>query len=121
MFARRVRRGAAFIEVLLALVLLAIGGTALITLLGQTAHSMESLRRSEIETRAAAAELSALSVLSRADLVGREGRRRVHGWTLDITRTSASLFDARIAASDTGMVLLRTTLYRPDTSDASSP
>lgn len=114
--AAKARRGASFIEVLVSLVLLAIAGTALITLLGQTAHSLESLHRSEVETRAAAFELSALAFLDRPALVARVGRSRPHGWSMQINRVSADLFDVSVAASDTGIVLVRTTLYRPDTS-----
>ena len=120
MRARRTRRGSSFIEVLLALLLLAVGGTALVTLLGQTAHSMRSLHVTEAETRAAAAELIALSILSRSELVALVGRNRSHGWTLDVARISANLFDVSIAASDTGNVLLRTAFYRPDSSNAPS-
>jgi Tfp pilus assembly protein PilV len=117
----RPRRGSSFIEVVLALVLLAIAGTALITLMGQTAHTIESLRATERQTEAASAELSALAVLSAPQLVQRTGRTRIHGWSMSIDRTSADLFDVAIAASDTGMVLLRTTLYRPDTTAHAAP
>jgi len=109
------RRGSSFIEVVLALVLMAIAGVALITLMGQTAQSIESLRATERQTRAASVELSALSVLGTTELSERVGRMHVRGWSMSIERTSTNLFDVAIAASDTGMVLLRTTLYRPDT------
>jgi Tfp pilus assembly protein PilV len=59
------RRGSTFIEVLLSLVLLAISGTALVTLLGQTAHAIRSVRESEIQTGAAGLEVSALAQLER--------------------------------------------------------
>ena len=115
------RRGSSFIEVLLALVLLVIAGTALVTLLGQTAHSIKSLEATEIQTRAAARELGALSVLSRADLAARVGRTRPHGWSMQVNRTAPDLFEVAIAESDTGMTLLRTVLYRPDTVNNGSP
>ena len=118
MRARRRRRGSAFIDVLLSLVLLAIGGTALITLLGQTSHTIESLHQSELQTRAASRQLNALAVMSRTELLTRVGRQTVRGLSLSITREGAELFDVSIATSDAGKVLLRTTLYRPDTTDA---
>lgn len=116
----RPRRGSSFIEVLLSLVLLAIGGTALITLLGQTARSIESVRAAEVQTRAASVEIGALAVLTGPQLAARAGRTITHGWFMSIDRPAPGLFDVSIAASDTGMVLLRTTLYRPDsaTNDA---
>ena len=117
----RPRRGSSFIEVLSSLVLLAIAGTALITLLGQTAQSLENLRAAEVQTRAAAFELSALATLDRAALAGRVGRTRSHGWSMQITRPAPNLFDVAVAASDTGMVLLRTKLYRPDTTTNATP
>src|SRR5215212_4406068 len=109
------RAGSAVIEVLIALVLLAVSGTALVTLLGQTRRSIATLGESERQTRAAAAELNALSLLGRSDLAARVGRTTVHHWSLRIDHLATDLFDVGIAPSDTGAVLLRTTLYRPDT------
>jgi hypothetical protein len=120
MAARR-RCGSSFIEVLLSLVLLAIAGTALITLLGQTVTTLESLRATEAQTRAAGFELSALAMFDRAALSARVGRTRSHGWSMQINRPAPSLFEISVAASDTGMVLLRTTLYRPDTATNVTP
>jgi hypothetical protein len=119
--AARPRRGSSFIEVLLSLALLAIAGTALITLLGQTVHSLENLGATEIQTRAAGFELSALATLDRAALSARVGRTRSHGWSMQINRPAPDLFEVTVAASDTGMVLLRTTLYRPDTTANVTP
>jgi type II secretory pathway component PulJ len=115
------RRGSSFIEVILSLVLLAIGGTALVTLLGQTSRSIESLRDAEEETRAAGRELSALAVLDRAQLAARVGQSRAHGWSLRVVRPTANLFDVSIAATDTGAALLRTTIYRPDSVASAIP
>jgi len=117
----RPRRGSAFIEVLIGLVLLAVSGTALITLMGQTARTLEQLRLTETQTRAAGLELGAFAILNRAELAQRVGATRVHGWSIRVSRTSDALFDVVIATSDTGMVLLRTTLYRPDTATNANP
>jgi Tfp pilus assembly protein PilV len=117
----RPRCGSALIEVLIGLVVLAIGGTALVTMLGQTMHSVESLRAAEIQTRAAASQLATLSILTRSELTQRVGRSNASGWSLTIERMSSDLFSVAIAASDTGLVLLRTTLYRPDTASHATP
>jgi len=108
------------IEVLVALVLLATAGTGLVTLLGQTAHSMRATLLAERETRRAAEELDRLALLDRAGLGALAGRTRQRGWTLDVTVVDSSLFEVSIAASDTTITLLRTTLYRPlsDAADA---
>lgn len=115
------RNGSTFIEVLLSLVLLAISGTAFVTLLGQTAHAIEKVRESEIQTRAAALEVSTLAPLGRAALIARVGRTRLRNWSIDIDRVSPDLFDVRVSPSDTGLVLIQTTLYRPDSTNRATP
>jgi Tfp pilus assembly protein PilV len=120
MLASQPRRGSALIEVLIALVLLAIAGTGLVTLLGQTGHSMRSTLEAERTTRRAAAELDRLSLLDGHELLALVGQRQSHGWAIDITASAPGLFDVRIAESDTSAALLQTTLYRPrsDSSNA---
>jgi Tfp pilus assembly protein PilV len=112
------RRGAAMIEAVIAVVMLAVAGTGLITLLGQTRHSMRTLRESERATRDASVELDRLVLLDRTDLVAREGRSSSEGWSIRVTQIDAALFDVSIAPSDTSATLLNTTVYRPDTSNA---
>lgn len=110
----RKRRGSVLIEVLVSLVLLAIGGSALVTLLGQTSHSMRTAIDTERLTRSASEQLDWLAVESRPALVERIGRTVLRGWTIDVRQTSPSMFDISVAASDTGAALVHTTLYRPD-------
>lgn len=114
------RAGSALIEVLIALVLLASAGIGLVTLVGQTAHTMRSLRRSELETLDASAELDRLVLLDAESLYALAGRHSRHGWTIDITQISPTLFELYVARSDTTPRLLGTTLYRrpADTTDA---
>jgi Tfp pilus assembly protein PilV len=109
----RRRSGAAIIEVLVAIVMLALTGTALITMLGQTSYSMQTTIESERLARAATVELNRIVLADRSTLVASVGRRAVRGWTIDVASISPALFDVRIAESDTGAALLRTTLYRP--------
>jgi Tfp pilus assembly protein PilV len=110
----RKRRGSALIEVLVSLVLLSIGGTALVTLLGQTAHSMQTAAESERLTQGASEQLDWLAIASRPELVTRSGRTMLRGWAIEVRQTSPTMFDITVAASDTGAPLVRTTLYRPD-------
>jgi Tfp pilus assembly protein PilV len=114
------RSGSALIEVLMALVLLALSGTALITLLGQTAHSMRTTLESEQLARAGAAQMNRVVIVPRDSLLAHVGRHLVNGWTVDVTKISASLFAVSVAASDTTEVVLHTVLYRPsfDSTDA---
>ena len=115
------RSGSTFIEVLLSLVLLAISGTALVTLLGQTAHAIQNVRASEIQTRTAGLEVSALAQLDRAALIARVGRTRPRNWSMQIDRVAPDLFTVRVSPSDTGLVLIQTSLYRPDSANRATP
>jgi prepilin-type N-terminal cleavage/methylation domain-containing protein len=115
------RRGMALMEVLIALVVLALSGTALITLLGQTAHTVRTLHRSEQLVRLASAELERMVVWDRREFAAHVGRSTFRGWSLQIDERAAALFDVAIAESDTGIVLLRTTMYRPDSIRATEP
>jgi Tfp pilus assembly protein PilV len=114
----RPRPGAALIEALIATVLLATTGIALVTLLGQTEHSMRSVRTSERQIRDASEHLDRLVLLNRADVIAREGQSSFAGWTLSVTALGSGLFDIAIAPTDTSRSLLQTTIYRPDTADA---
>lgn len=113
------RRGFALLDVLVAILLLALTGTAFVTLLGQTARTMQSLDRADAESLNASRELDRVSALSRNELVARIGRSHRNGWTIDVTQFGRALFDVSVAESDTSRALLQTTLYRPDTADAS--
>ena len=115
------RNGSTFIEVLLSLVLLAVAGTALVTLLGQTAHAIQNVRETEMETRRAGLEVSALAQLDRASLIARVGRTRPHRWSMLIDRIGTDLFAVRVSLSDTGLALIQTTLYRPDSANHATP
>lgn len=115
------RSGVALIEVLVALVMLATSGVALVTLVGQTAHTMRSVRDTERQVRLATAQLDRLIVVDRAQLAAREGQSAFGEWSLRVTAVSSDLFDVAISATDTGAVLLATTIYRPDTARATTP
>jgi Tfp pilus assembly protein PilV len=117
----RRRRGSALIEVLVALVLLAIAGVAMITLLGQTSRTMRATRDTERETSAASSVLDRFAAMSRADLLASVGRRDVTAFRADVAEPSPDLFEIAVAASDTSPVLLRTVLYRPDSSRDDAP
>jgi len=112
------RRGSTLIEVLVALVLLAVLGTAFITLLGQTAHTMRSVLESERQMRGAGEILDRLAVVSRRDLLARTGRTSLPRWTIEISQTSPTLFDVAVSNVDGGLTLARTTFYRPDSANA---
>jgi Tfp pilus assembly protein PilV len=110
----RARRGSALIEVLVALVLLAVSGVAMVTLLGQTGRSMRSTHDTEAEIRAASQVLDRFAAMECADLLASLGRHDAGGFRANVSEDSPDLFEVAVAASDTSAVLLRTTFYRPD-------
>ena len=119
------RNGNALLDVVIALVVLGLSGVALITLLGQTAHSVRDVRNTERLVRGASDEIERLVAYDRLQLIALVGRSSVRGWRLEIARDGSSLFDVSIATSDSTAPLLRTSLYRPvsrsDSANASTP
>jgi hypothetical protein len=115
-----IKRGSALLDVVIALVVLGFSGVAMITLLGQTAHSVRTVRNTERELRRASDELGRFVVYDRAELMAMVGRSLSHGWSIEVRQATPDLFDVSIAESDTSAALLRTTIYRPDTLHASS-
>ena len=113
------RAGSALLDVVVSLVVLGLSGTGLIVLLGQTAHSVRHVRDTEREVRRASDELARLVVADRARLVSMVGQTVSRGWIVTITHSSRDLFDVVIA--DTTAPVLRTTLYRPDTTHGDHP
>jgi len=113
---KRKRGGSAIIDALVALAILGASGLVLLGLLGQTAKTLRGARESERAVVGASEQLNWISVQSRMTLQAMLGRTAVHGWTFNVAAESATLFDISVAESDTTRVLLRTTLYRPDTS-----
>ncbi len=103
------------IEVLVAIVLLAISGTSLITLLGQTSYSMTATLATEDTVRRAGEEMDRIALASRAELLARTGRIADRGWAVEIEPMSTSLFAVSVFEPDSTSVILRTTLYRPPT------
>ena len=109
------RSGAALIETLIAIVILAIAGVGLVTLLGQTVHTVHQFRERETEFAAAGRALDGMVSWSRTELDARVGEQSFHGWQLRITDAGTGLYDVVLADTLTGAQLLRTTLYRPST------
>jgi hypothetical protein len=115
------RAGSALLDVVIALVLLGLSGVGLVTLVGQTAHSMQHVALLERDVRLAGAELDRFVAYDRAQLVGMAGQHDLHGWSVTVSSITPGLFDLSIARTDTSPVLLRTTIYRPDSTDAPTP
>jgi Tfp pilus assembly protein PilV len=112
---RRARRGAALIETLIALVVLAFAGAGMISLLAETLARVHDLHARERDTAAAARALETMASFSRAELRARVGVTRQPTVWVEINQSAPALFD--VIARDTLVraELLRTTIYRPDT------
>jgi hypothetical protein len=116
----------ALIEVLVATVVLAVAGTGLITMLGQTRHTMRDVETTERLFEDASQILDHLTILDKPALAARVGRFNVGpspegAWTLSVARVGQSLFDVTIAPNDSLPPILHTTLYRPEADDGSTP
>lgn len=115
------RAGTALLEVTVALVLLGMSGTALITLMGQSSHSLRRVRRAELQVQAASDELTRFVAYDRAEMIASVGQSLRRGWIVTIAQRAPDLFDVVIADTVTKAAILRTTLYRPDTIDVGTP
>ena len=114
-------RGSALLDVVIALAVLGLSGVGLVTLLGQTAHSMRNVRTTERELRRASDELGRFVMYDRSHLIAMVGKSVSHGWIIDVAQAAPSLFDVSIAATPAALPLLRTTVYRPDTLRSNAP
>lgn len=116
----RRRSGSALLEVMVAVMLLATSGTALITLLGQSAHSLRRVRRAELEVQRASDELGRFVTYDRTQMLASIGQSVSRGWLVSVAQTAPELFEVVIADTISRVAILRTTLYRPDTSDVAT-
>jgi type II secretory pathway pseudopilin PulG len=111
----RLQRGAALLEVLAALVILASAGGGAVMLAIETARAVERARAGEAALRQASAFLDAVALWPRADLDRRLGDRRQGPWRLRIDRPAPTLYVVVLTDSTGARDLLRTALFRPDT------
>src|SRR4051812_36636034 len=111
-----IRAGMTLLEVTIALAILGSAGVALVALLGQARQTMHDVRATERRVVTAAEESDRLVLLDRADLVSRLGWTRDGEWVLHVVRVRGTVFDVDIGRREGAPPVLRTTLYRPDTS-----
>lgn len=116
-------RGAALLEVIVALAILATAGVSAVHLVSESAHAVGATRASEEEIRRASAFLDAVSLWSRTDLDRRLGSRPQGGWRLYIERSGTLLYRVTLTDTATDRVLLATTLFRdpPESTGTDEP
>ena len=112
---QRNRKGSGILDVVVSLSILGVSGTALITLLGQTANSVRHVRDTERQVRRASDQLGVFATFTRPQLIAMVGRSRMHEWIVQVRQDGTDLFDVAVVDSLTGASVLSTTLYRPDT------
>jgi type II secretory pathway pseudopilin PulG len=112
---RRPERGMVLLEALLALAILAIGGTALLAAMGAAVRSERGLRAREQALQAGDRVLTALALLSRNDLDRRLGRHPVDDFLVEIQRPEPTLYRIGLRESRAPETeALVTVVYRPE-------
>ena len=108
------RRGAALLEVLVALTILATAAASVVAFANDAARSVRHARETESEIRRASALLDAIALWPREDLDRHLGERDEGPWRLHITRVTTTLYSVILTDSMSARELLRTAVYRPD-------
>ena len=112
------RDGAALLEVMVALTILATAGLAAISLTREAIHAVEHAREVDRELAKAGAFLEAVALWPREDLDRRLGERVQGTWRLRIDRPHPTIYEAVLSDSARSREILRTALYRPQPADA---
>ncbi len=112
------RRGAVLLEAMVAMVILMVAGTAAVTMVAESAAAVAHAREADERMRRADAFLHAASLWTRDDLDRRLGSRPQGPWTMNVQRPSPTLYEVVLSDSAGAMVLLRTSLFRPEPAPA---
>lgn len=109
------RRGAALLEVLVGLAILAMSGTALVSAVSEAINREREVLQREEELVAMERVLAATTLLTRDELSQRLGNRMVGEFTVSVARPAAELFEIRIRPQGSQQGGLATLVYRPVT------
>jgi type II secretory pathway pseudopilin PulG len=113
--------GAALLEAIIALTLVAVAGTAAVTMVSQALAAVQAAREADRELRRASAFFDAVSLWTREDLDLRLGSRPQGPWRLRVDRPERTLYVVSLTDSAETREILRTSLFRPDPADAPLP
>jgi type II secretory pathway pseudopilin PulG len=106
--------GAVLLEVMLALVLLAVGGTAAVVMASESARAVQHAREVDTEMRAASAFFDAVALWPREDLDRHLGERAQGSWRMTVQRPTPTLYTVVLRDTLRGAEILRTSLFRPE-------
>jgi type II secretory pathway pseudopilin PulG len=112
------RRGAVLLEVVIAMVVLAVAGTSAVVMVAQSADAVRRARAADVQVREASAFLHAVALWPREDLDRRLGDREQGDWRLRILRPAPTLYEVTLTDGTGGRVILRTALHRPAAPEA---
>jgi type II secretory pathway pseudopilin PulG len=115
------RSGAVLLEAIVAIVILSVAGTAAVAMVGQAADGVRRAGAADVEAREASALMHAVALWTREDLDLRLGSRQQGPWRLSVQRPDPELYDVALTDSAGASVILRTSLFRPDTARALLP
>ena len=111
---RRAERGAALLEALVALAILAVAGVSLVGLLVDVTRGEHTFEVREMESRRADQVLTSLALEDKRGLDLRLGTRVVGAFVTDVERPEPGLYRLAIAESSAPDVpLLVTVVFRP--------
>ena len=108
------RRGAALLEVLVGLAILALTGTALVGAVSEAMRREREMLRREHELVAMERVLAASTLLTRDELSQRLGDRPVGEFTVSVARPAVELFEIRIWPQGGAGDGMATLVFRPN-------
>jgi prepilin-type N-terminal cleavage/methylation domain-containing protein len=110
---RRIERGVALLEVVIALAILGIAGLSAVGALLQASDQIEHIAAVERRIEDQSRLLSAIGLLTRDDLLRQLGRRTAGQYTVRTQRLSDALFQVTVADGPDMTPTLATVFYRP--------
>ena len=109
---RRATAGAALLEAIVALTVLATIGGAGAWMASETLRAVDRAHSRELDQRGAARLMTAVSLWPAADLERHLGKTRQGPWDLLIDRTGQALYLVAITDRQSGAIVLRTAVHR---------
>jgi len=106
------RRGAALLEALVALTILATAAASIVAFANESTRSVLRARETEKQMRRANAFMAAVALWPREDLDRHLGQRQEGPWYLHIDRLTPTLYSVVLTDSTNARELLRTAIYR---------
>lgn len=106
--------GGTLLEVVVALTILVVAGTASVSLVAQATRAVESARAEDRDLRAASEFLGAVSLWPKKDLDRRLGSHRQGPWSLRIHRPEPAVYAVTLSDTLTSELLLETAFFRPE-------